>query len=155
MLKRGLLLLACAVAALVWLTTARVADARPEVCPSVHPLQPCTWVPTEQGAIAASGDWEVLIDKDGDTTRLSGSTEPGEIVTDGGLPRDADQITVRALTPGSWIVGGSTDCSECAEVLGHGGDGGEDPSDDGARRPGRSGQAPGHADDPSKGDPPN
>lgn len=116
------------------------AEATPEVCPSVHPLQPCSWVPTEQGAYLASGSYEVVIEEGGEVTRITGTTELGEIVTDGGLPRTADLITVRALEPGSWIVGGSTDCTGCLHDPPD--DGGDDG--DGRRHPGRSGDAPGH-----------
>lgn len=150
------LMLVAAVTAIVWTATAPLepAEARPEACPSFHPMQPCTWVPTEDGAYSASGDWEIVIVEGDEVTRLSGSTELGEIVSEGGLPK-ADRITVRALSPGSWIVGGSTDCSECEPLLGHGDDGDDDGDggDDGdePRRPGRSGEAPGHDDDREPG----
>ncbi len=119
------------------------AEARPEVCPSFHPLQPCSYEPTEDGAYTASGSFEVVIVEGDEVTRISGTTEPGEIISDGGLPGSADLITARALDAGSFIIAGSTDCTGC--LPGHGdGDGGDDGGDDELRRPGRSGDAPGH-----------
>lgn len=99
-------------AALLLVVAAPRAEARPEACPSVHPLQPCSWVPTESGAYSASGSYEVVIVQGNQMTRITGTTAPGEIVSAGGLPM-ADLITVRALEPGSWIVGGSSDCTGC------------------------------------------